>query len=192
MLACVEAVAPHPSATGVHGQNPGAGVRVSSGTSVGYLYQPVAPQPVNRYKADRVNSRYLSLGGGPTKDGVWNQQPPTAAAYPPGAIGQVPGLVAVYQAGCGNCDVQTIYYYANADGRTPAQPSGTWTGLSGAEFACFHRTSAPQGTVPLMRMFRGEAQKRRWEFAPTSSPEYGVHHANGFADDKDLCYVWPR
>jgi hypothetical protein len=185
-------VVPHQSAAGVHGQNPGAGVRVSSGTPVNYAHQPVPPQPLNRFKAERVNSRYLSLGGGPVGDGPWNhQQPPTSAVYPPGAIGQIPGLVAVYQAGCAGCDVQTIYYYGKTDGRTPTQPSGTWASLSGAEFACFRQASAPAGTVPLMRMFRGDGQHRRWQFAPTSSQEYPAHLSNGFKDDKALCYVWP-
>jgi hypothetical protein len=191
-LGCAGTAVPDPGGAGVHGQNPAPGAQVSSGTSVSYQYQPVPPQPLNRYKAEKVNSRYLSLAGGPAGDGPWTAQPPTSSVYPPGAIGQVPGLVAVYQAGCGNCDVQTIYYYANADGRTPAQPSGAWGSLSGAEFACFHRTSAPPGTVPLMRMFRGDGQHRRWEFAPNPGPEHSAHVANGFADEKDLCYVWPR
>ncbi|HEU5160080.1 MAG TPA: PASTA domain-containing protein [Streptosporangiaceae bacterium] len=191
-LGCAGTAVPHPTATGVHSQNPGAGVRVSSGTTVGYLYQDFAPQPLNRFRADRVKSRYLSLSGGPVGDGVWHQQPPSAGVYAPGAIGPVPGLVAVYQAGCGNCDVQTVYYYANADGRTPAQPNGLWVSLSGAEFACFHQSSAPPGTVPLMRMSKGVAEQKRWEFAPKPSQEYGDYVGNGFAVDKDLCYVWPR
>jgi hypothetical protein len=190
-LGCAGNSVPDGTHTGVYNQSPGPQTQVSSGTVVSYLYQPIAPVPLNRYKAEKVHSRFLSRGGGPTGDGVWNQQPPTAAVYPPEAIGQVPGLVAVYQSGCGNCDVQRLYYYANADGRNPAQPTGNWASKDGAEFACFFRSSAPQGTVPLMRMWKGSGQQRRWEFA-TSSSEQAAHQANGYADDKDLCYVWPR
>ena len=193
-LRCAGTMAPHPSAAGVHSQDPAVGTRVPSGTPVNYAYQPVAPVPLNRYKADGTKSRYLSLGGGPVGDGPWETQPPTAAVYPPEAVGQMPGLglVEVYESRCGNCAGQGLYYYANADDRSPAQPSGNWNGTGGAKFACFFRTSAPSGTAPLMRMFKGDGAQRRWEFAPTSSAEYSTHLSNGFAVDKDLCYVWPR
>jgi hypothetical protein len=98
----------------------------------------------------------------------------------------------IYQAGCGNCDVQRLYFYEKVAGGSPNQPSGNWNAAAGAKFACFQEGSAPSGTVPLMRMSKGDGQQRRWEFDPTTSPDYSGHHANGYVDDKPLCWVWPR
>jgi hypothetical protein len=188
-LGCAGTLAPDPGPVGVHHQNPVAGTQVSSGTSVNYLYQTVPPGALSQFRAENVKSRYLSLGDSPAGDGVWSPQGPTAAVYGPEAIGQM-GLVPIYQAGCGNCDVQRVYFYGNVAGG-PAQPPGNW-GTSGPKFACFDPNApAPQGSVPFMRLYRGDGPQRRWEFAPNPSSAYATYQGNGWIDDKVLCYVWP-
>jgi hypothetical protein len=191
-LACAGAPAPHATATGVHTQNPGPPAQVPAGTPVSYAYQPIAAVALNRYKADRVESRFLSLGAGPQGDGQWNVQPQMARVYPPEAVGQVPGLIPIYPAKCGGCDVQTLYFYSR-NGGVPNKPDNAkWTAIGQPAFGCFEIGSAPAGTVPLRRVFADFAQGRRWAFAPVPSGEFDHHKEKGYQADRDLCFVWPR
>jgi hypothetical protein len=190
-LDCVPSAVPHQTATGVHAQNPGPPARVPAGTPISYSYQPIAPVPLNRYKADRVESRFLSLGAGPQGDGQWNVQPQMARVYPPEAAGQF-GLIAIYPAKCGGCDVQTLYFYSR-NGGVPTKPDNAkWTAPGQAAFSCFDVGAAPTGTVPLRRVFADFAVGRRWAFAPAPSGELEQHKSKGYQMDRELCYVWPR
>jgi hypothetical protein len=191
-LGCAGAPAPHPTATGVHAQNPAPPAQVPSGTPVSYAYQPIAVVPLNRYKADRVESRFLSLGADPQGDGQWNLQPQMARVYPPEAAGQIPGLIPIHGAKCGGCDVQTLYFYSRNGGIPNKPDNAKWTDLNQPAFSCFDIGSAPAGTIPLRRMFNDFQAGRRWAFAPVPSGEFDHHKQNGYQADRDLCFVWPR
>jgi beta-lactam-binding protein with PASTA domain len=195
LLACNPVPVPHATANGVHGQDPPVNAQVVAGTSVRYNFQRAAPAPMNRYKARQAESRYLSLGGPPGGDGAWADVGSSAKAYPTTAMGQVPGLVGLHQASCGNCDTQKLYYHSRGNG-TPANPPGNWVAAAAPDLACFDPAAAPPQTVPLVRMFKDfdttTNNKRRWAIAPKPSGEYTEHRSEGYQEQDTVCNVWLR
>lgn len=170
----------------VQHQDIAPGTSVATGTAVPFYYETIGPVPLNRFKSDGQEARYLTIGGAPP--GAWDPQPPIGGVYAAGEAG-VPGLTVVYQFHCQpDCLEGRSFGYYYSQGTGP--PTDNWK-LDGPAFSCF--PNPVPGTVPLQALFSDV--RRAWAFAPQPSGEYDFHtnpNNGAYTYKFTICHIWPR